>query len=155
MKELNLHTTQELLTRIRPIEASNYQSAIVLSIVNKRMLSDCELYAALQVRPLLRALCILNMNKVELAEAGKALAIEIDELSKKYHVKSDQHEILIWEADILRAKSQDLLNDSGLSENLQTSTLISSWGEGLAKNIPAVANKVIHFHKEYAAIRNT
>ncbi|WP_054983511.1 hypothetical protein [Pseudoalteromonas sp. P1-30] len=48
MKELNLHTTQELLTRIRPIEASKYQSVIVLSIFNKRKKSE-KLLAALSI----------------------------------------------------------------------------------------------------------
>ena len=97
----------------------------------------------------------LNMNELELAEAGKILATELDDLSKGYHVKSDQHEILIWEADILRAKAQDLIESCGLSENLQDSTLISKWGESLAKKIPLIATKVSSFHKEYASIKNT
>lgn len=100
-------------------------------------------------------LCVRTMNKVDLAETGKILASELDELSRDYHVKSDQHEILIWEADILRAKAQDLIENCGLSENLQASTLISKWGDSLAKKIPVIANKVNSFHKEYASIKNT
>ncbi|WP_444930277.1 hypothetical protein ACJJIF_21435 [Microbulbifer sp. SSSA002] len=73
------------------------------------------------------------MNRVALAETGNALALELDELSGKYHVKSDYHEILAWEADILRAKSQDLVENCGVSENLRVSTLISKWDESLSE----------------------
>ncbi|TQV73904.1 hypothetical protein FLL45_13650 [Aliikangiella marina] len=56
-------------------------------------------------------------EKNEIAKRGLSLASELDKLSKKYHVKSDIHEMLAWEADILRAKSRDLIEGCGVMEN--------------------------------------
>jgi hypothetical protein len=95
------------------------------------------------------------MGNVELSKIGNILAAELDKLSALYHVKSDQHEILIWEADILRAKAQDLIEKCGLNENLNDSTLISKWGGGLATSIPEIANRVKEFHEQYNSAKST
>ncbi|BCL69434.1 hypothetical protein TUMSATVNIG1_13830 [Vibrio nigripulchritudo] len=53
------------------------------------------------------------MSHVKLSETGNTLALEVDRLACDYHVKSDQYEILKWEADILRAKTKDLIEAWG------------------------------------------
>ncbi|MCP4322305.1 MAG: hypothetical protein GY787_10740 [Alteromonadales bacterium] len=95
------------------------------------------------------------MNNIELSEYGNKLAEEIDRLACDYHVKSDQHEILKWEADILRAKSKDLVEGGGLLENLKDSTLISKWGCKLANEIPEVATKAKEYHQHYNRVKCT
>ncbi|MEZ8689232.1 hypothetical protein AB6D53_16495 [Vibrio splendidus] len=95
------------------------------------------------------------MNNIEFVESGNVLAIELDRLACDYHVKSDQHEILKWEADILRAKSKDLIENCGLTEHLKSSALISKWGCKLANQIPEVATKVKEFHEHYNRVKCT
>ncbi|ACA88156.1 hypothetical protein [Shewanella woodyi] len=94
------------------------------------------------------------MNNIELSESGNKLAEEIDRLACDYHIKSDQHEILKWEASILWAKSKDLIEDCGLLETLKDSTLLSKWGSYLVKEIPEVAIKVEEFHQHYNRIKS-
>lgn len=89
------------------------------------------------------------MSSQEIADTGASLAVEIDQLAARYHVKSDEYDILSWEADIIRAKSKDVLENCGLIENLRESTLLSTWGANLAESIPNIANKVRDFHASY------
>ena len=95
------------------------------------------------------------MNSIKLSEFANILAIEVDRLAGDYHVKSDQHEILKWEADILRAKAKDLSEGCGLGEHLRDSALISKWGCNLANEIPEVATKVKEFHQDYNRVKYT
>lgn len=94
------------------------------------------------------------MNTFELAAAGIALASELDILATRYHVKSEDHDILSWEADILRAKSTDAVDDCGLSENLKESVLLSDWGARLASQIPAFAARVRDFDEKYVRVQS-
>jgi len=93
------------------------------------------------------------VNSRKIASIGASLAAELDQLSAQYHVKSDEHDILSWEADIIRAKSKDILENCGLSDNLRESTLLSAWGESLANKIPNVANKARDFHASYNSVK--
>ncbi|MNZ91793.1 hypothetical protein D3C78_1107880 [compost metagenome] len=93
------------------------------------------------------------MNAREIANIGASLVVELDRLSAQYHVKSDEHDILSWEADIIRAKSKDILENCGLNDNLKESTLLSAWGESLAKKIPNIANKARDFHAGYTSVK--
>lgn len=93
------------------------------------------------------------MNAREIANIGASLAVELDQLSAQYHVKSDEHDILSWEADIIRAKSKDILESCGLNDSLKESTLLSAWGENLAKKIPRITNKAKDFHAAYNGVK--
>ena len=93
------------------------------------------------------------MNAREIANIGASLAAELDQLSEQYHVKSDEHNILSWEADIIRAKTKDILEGCGLSDNLRESTLLSAWGESLVKEIPDIAKKARNFHVNYNSLK--
>ena len=93
------------------------------------------------------------MNSREMASFGASLAAELDQLSAQYHIKSDEHNVLSWEADIIRAKTKDALENCGLSDYLRESTLLSAWGESLAKKIPDIANKVRDFHAIYSSVK--
>lgn len=89
------------------------------------------------------------MTSQEIADIGASLATELDQLAAQYHVKSDEYDILSWEADIIRAKSKDALENCGLIENLRESTLLSAWGANLAKRIPNIASRTRDFHASY------
>ncbi|MCZ4324571.1 hypothetical protein [Pseudomonas anguilliseptica] len=93
------------------------------------------------------------MSSQEIADTGASLAVEIDQLAAQYHVKSDEYDILSWEADIIRAKSKGALENCGLVENLRESTLLSTWGANLAESIPNIANKVRDFHASYNSVK--
>lgn len=90
-----------------------------------------------------------SVNSIETASSGASLAAELDQLPAQYHVKSDEHDILSWEADIIRAKTKDILENCGLNGNFRESTLLSAWGESLVKEIPGIANKARDFHTNH------
>ena len=89
------------------------------------------------------------MTNSEISENGKLLAAELDDLASRYHEKSDQHEILAWEADIVRAKVRDLSERCGLPEYLGESTLLGKWGADLAMELPSITDRVKAFHVQY------
>lgn len=89
------------------------------------------------------------MTKEELSKLGYELASVLDELLPSYHVKSDDYTILAWESDILRAKSKVLVEGGSLMDTLKDSTLISKWGERVARKHENISNKVRLFHQSY------
>jgi len=95
---------------------------------------------------------LIVMDRKQLSDFGYALALEVDRLSEDYHVKSDQYEILLWEADILRAKSEDLLRNRGLSDNLKKSALFNASGVFFQNSVKPVAEKLKTFHQQYEAL---
>ena len=66
------------------------------------------------------------MNADELAEFGLELAEKLKTLAEDFHVKSDAHDFLLWEAAIIKAKSKDLLTRCGVADNLCDSVLLTS-----------------------------
>lgn len=68
----------------------------------------------------------LVMHTHELAEVGLELADKLETLAKGFHVKSDAHDFLLWEAAIIKAKSEDLLLTCGVIDNLSASVLLTA-----------------------------
>ncbi|HEY6527055.1 MAG TPA: hypothetical protein VIZ65_00050 [Cellvibrionaceae bacterium] len=93
------------------------------------------------------------MKSPEIAAISVLLGDEIVQLAAQYHVKSDEHDILPWEADIIRAKSKDLVENCGRIENIKESTLLSAWGSSLAAKIPNVVDRAKYFHASYSNAR--
>jgi hypothetical protein len=85
----------------------------------------------------------------ELVRIGRKLAAELDDLAARMNTKSDEHAVLLWEADILRAKADAIEGKCGVSPNLRTSVLLPNSGNGLIRTYPEVVDKVRAFHAEY------
>ena len=92
----------------------------------------------------------MNEGTVELIFEGNQLISELDALRRDYHVQSDQHDILSWEVDVVRARVRDLQEQCGLPDDLQDSVLLCDWGyRTLAKTIPELTQRVARFHACY------
>ena len=73
------------------------------------------------------------MKTDKLIEIALKLAEETEVLSENYHVKSSQHEQLLWESAVLKAKIKNLQTGEPIQENLQESILLGTRGESTRK----------------------
>jgi len=85
----------------------------------------------------------------ELVQTGRELAAALDDLAATMHTKSDEHTILLWEADILRAKADDIQGKGGVSPNLRTSVLLPNSRSGVLRTHSELVDKVRAFHAAY------
>lgn len=88
------------------------------------------------------------MNTDELAALGIMLAEKLEMLAESFHVKSDAHDFLLWEAAIIKAKLEDLLTQCGVASNLQKSILLSVDHQSLRVQYFWI-ERVRFFHTEY------
>lgn len=87
------------------------------------------------------------MNKQEIIKVGEILSRDLDVESTKYHVKSDQYDILGFEsAEILRI-SKSIESDQVDKFMLSQSTLLSSWGTMLKDEVPNLMLRVKQYRK--------
>ena len=98
---------------------------------------------------------VQTMDRVTLSKIGIDLANEIKSLSESYNVRSDAYDILGYEAATVEEEALDLINGSGVNDNIKNSTLLSAWGKTLSGQIPELANRVEAFHKQYHHAKNT
>jgi hypothetical protein len=89
---------------------------------------------------------------MNLVTVGLQLARELEEESKLYHVKSDDHEVLLWESAIVEERVYAFLEKRELKENLRDSVLTGKWGEHTASICPVLTEKVREFYSEYEKI---
>jgi hypothetical protein len=92
------------------------------------------------------------MTREQVIELGRDLARESEALSRSFHVKSDQHDILGYEAAVLAARSQYLETGETIQGNLRESVLLGAWGRALASEMPQFAERVAHFHSEFGRL---
>jgi len=92
-------------------------------------------------------------TRAELAITGMNLAVALEQASHKYHVKSDQHGILLWESAVVRAKSEYLQRGTEILENLRESTLLSSWGKSFQWSEQEILENVRDFHSKFEKVR--
>lgn len=69
-------------------------------------------------------------DPIELADTARALAKSLAKEAARYHVKSDQHEILGYESATVAAYAKELLGGEPVSAHLRESTLLGQWGRG-------------------------
>jgi len=79
----------------------------------------------------------------------------LEQLSRQYHVKSDACDILGYEAITIKQEARDLIENSGVREELRDSTLLSKWGESIANQLPDITDRVGEFHENYHEHKNT
>jgi hypothetical protein len=85
----------------------------------------------------------------DLASSGYAIADTLEELSYRFHVKSREYDLLMWEASIIRLQSDDLIHHSGCADSLAKSRLASDYGKRLADQFPNETRRVEEFHELY------
>lgn len=92
------------------------------------------------------------MNTDEL-RLGMMLADKLEVLAENFHVKSDAHDFLLWEAAVVNAKSEDLLTRCGVASSLQTSILLNVDYQSL--HIQSLwIEKIRLFHSGYALYKS-
>ena len=89
------------------------------------------------------------MDRCEIGNLGLSLAEDLLVEAKKYHVKSDKHEILCYESAGVRGMSDELLTGDSCRYDLIESTLLSDWGSTLADEIPVLFERVRLFRRLY------
>jgi len=84
----------------------------------------------------------------QLIESGRTLVGQLRSLASEYHVKSTQHEMLLWEASIIQAEIDNLLNDVQFPQNLRRSILLTPSDVALTQRIPVEASRSVRntFH---------
>lgn len=89
------------------------------------------------------------------AEKSLALAERLEVLSRKYHIKSDDHDILGYEAASIREKLVAKTENRIVRSPLMLSTLLSEWGRSTALQYPEIAEEVRSFHRDIESIEKT
>lgn len=85
-------------------------------------------------------------------ERGLELAEELRRLSKNYHVKSDEHDILEYEAACVEARVEFASTGTEIPENLLESPLLGQWSSRLRAAMPAVFAQVERFYEEFSRV---
>ncbi|MDQ8209756.1 hypothetical protein QEH52_19715 [Coraliomargarita sp. SDUM461003] len=86
----------------------------------------------------------------DIIKEGRKLVCLLEKKSEEFHVKSDQHDILGYEAAILNARIDFVEKKKAMPENLRESTLLGSWGasyyseewQGLKNTVRAFYTKI-------------
>ncbi|WP_111891388.1 hypothetical protein [Acinetobacter sp. MB5] len=88
----------------------------------------------------------------EFLHYGQQLQTQLLDLAKEYNVRSDEYEILLWEADIVAAHLQSVQLGHEISETLQHSVLLSAWGKDTARHHPELAHFTQNFYQQFDLI---
>lgn len=84
----------------------------------------------------------------QLINKGLELATKFDELATEFHVKSDTHEILSWEAIGIRTRVNDLM-ESNTDVSKGTRYNGFKWRGNLHKYHSDISEEVRSFYQEY------
>jgi hypothetical protein len=89
------------------------------------------------------------MDKIELARTGRQLAAQLDDIAAGLPSKSEEFNVLLWEADILRAKAEDLERNCGVIPHLESSVLLRNGCKSLLSRMSKIIDEVRAFHSCY------
>ncbi|WP_444942767.1 hypothetical protein ACJJIK_11020 [Microbulbifer sp. ZKSA006] len=90
-----------------------------------------------------------------LIKEGRELLQNLKELASSYHVKSDMHEKLSWEAVGIGGMVGQLVSGSELTYSLTSSNLEKGWGRELVDSHPGLFKRVYKFRDAYYRAKNT
>ncbi|VAW82096.1 hypothetical protein MNBD_GAMMA12-91 [hydrothermal vent metagenome] len=90
------------------------------------------------------------MDRQKLGQIGKSLANDLENISEKYHSKSNQHEILQWESVGVRGMTSQLLNSEECTYKLLSTQLLREWGEKLISDNTELSERVFSFRQSYS-----
>jgi len=88
-------------------------------------------------------------SKQELAKSGFQLAIDLEEVADSYHIRSDEHEMLLYEAAIVEAKSHYLKEGTPVEPNLETSLFAERGGGMIGVRSPKLMQRINTFHQAF------
>lgn len=89
------------------------------------------------------------------AEKSFALAERLEVLSRKYHIKSDDHDILRYEAESIREKTLAKAENRTARSHLMISTILSEWGRSTALKESEIAEEARSFHRDIESYEKT
>jgi hypothetical protein len=92
---------------------------------------------------------IFTVRETPLAQAGRRLATQLETIAKDFHVKSDEFETVLWEADILRAKANNIDQQCAVIPNLRSSVLLSNCSRVLLSEHRELIEEINAFHVAY------
>ncbi|MEM7118891.1 MAG: N-acetyltransferase family protein [Chloroflexota bacterium] len=93
-----------------------------------------------------------TMNSGELAALGNVLAAELLAILPNYHVRSDEHNDVLWESDILKEKANVLLEGGGVGVYLKDSVFTSGGGARVARQHRKLGAQIQAFHEAFATM---
>lgn len=86
-----------------------------------------------------------------LAALGERLASDLAAAAERYHVKSDQRDILGYESAIVQAYVAWLTRAAPVPENLRESALLGTWGRGHRWEERELVQRTSEFYRELLA----
>ena len=98
--------------------------------------------------------CVSSIQDAQLASEGLLLAAELAAWSETFHTKSDQCDILGYEAIRVREMAEALLAGSPDSQISIESTLFGPWGRSFAWGREDLLQKAKAFRETYAQRQN-
>ena len=92
------------------------------------------------------------MTLAELIEFGERLASDLDAAAARYHVKSDQRDILDYESATVRAYVALLGHGAPVPSNLRESVLLGAWGGGYPWDERELLQRASEFYRGLQAL---
>ncbi|HEU5072700.1 MAG TPA: hypothetical protein VFU02_00970 [Polyangiaceae bacterium] len=92
-----------------------------------------------------------GMDVAQLVAFGERLASDLAAAAKRYHVKSDQHDILEYESASVRAYVAWLVCGVLVPTQLRESVLLGEWGRGCPWEERELLLRVSEFYREIEA----
>jgi hypothetical protein len=92
------------------------------------------------------------MNLAELIAFGECLASDLDAAAARYHVKSDQRDILGYESATVRAYLALLAHGAPVPSNLRQSMLLGAWGRDYPWDERELPQRASEFYRGLEAL---
>ncbi len=86
--------------------------------------------------------------------ASLALADRLETAAHRYDARSDDHEVLGYEAAIIREKAAAISERRLPRRDLSESTLLSPWGRLTVSKEREIAEAVVRFHRDCTKYQN-
>jgi len=91
---------------------------------------------------------------MDLKTTGYALIYDLNREAKNYDPRSDDHDILGYEAISIRAHLDELEERKEIEEKWKKSTLLSDWGKSTRNKLPELTKRIEDFYTMYSESKN-
>lgn len=88
------------------------------------------------------------MDLASFLQSGERLAEDLLAASERYHVRSDQRDILAYESATVRAYLAFFATGTAVPDNLRTSVLLGDWGASFQWPEAGLLERTFAFHEE-------
>jgi hypothetical protein len=89
------------------------------------------------------------------ATFGEQLARDLEAAAQRYHVKSDDHDILDYEAAGILEAVRSFRENRGSGANSVESTLLGEWGRHTRSKEPELTKRALEFYRMIAEEKKT